>query len=75
MKKTHTDPETGWLVTREPLKKATDGTALVSESITNPKTGETHTTLRATDAPPRNVADWINQIARDQESANRAEAQ
>jgi len=73
MKKTHTDPKTGWLVSIEPKKKAPGGTNLTTVSITNPKTGETHTSLRSADALPLNIAEWIKDIARYQEYAERAE--
>ena len=73
MKKSHTDPETGWQVTTEPLKKAPGGRDLVSVTITNPETGETHTSLCSASALQPDVAEWIKDIARYQEYAERAE--
>ncbi|MCA1658398.1 MAG: hypothetical protein LC627_03765, partial [Verrucomicrobiaceae bacterium] len=63
MKKTFVDPETGWIVTQEPLRQRWSGEEVIEETITNPETGETHHCTRLA-RYHKSVAKWLRDIAR-----------
>jgi len=73
MKETFIDPETGWTVTRQTGGKNFQGIDWISETITNPETGETLEQTRLADAPEQSIATWISEIRQMEEMAIRSE--
>lgn len=70
MKEKYTDPETGWAVSRE-TRKNTEGTEIVDESITDPKTNITYERVRVSSYEGKDIQTWVQDISRDRVNAKR----